>query len=434
MSLSSLLRRAGVLALLLSAGSPVVSGAQSAAPLELFEAYAIAREANPMLRAARALAEAVRRREGSSSLVPDPQFQVGVMNASLPGLEVDMPGAMAPSLQLMQMLPFPGKLALGGDIARLESAKARQQAEETWWEVRTRTAMAFYELHEADRRIEVMEETLRLLEDFRRVAQAMYSVGEGRQSDVLRASVEVARMDAEISRMRAMRTSAESRLNAALGRPADTSVPAAASPQLPSALPTRDTLVAWAEATRPAIVEERIGVDQARARRDLAARELWPDLNVSVQYGQRPGEVGTERMGSLMVGFTLPVFAGRRQLEMRREAAAMQQMAEAELAEVRAQVDARIGELLAGLESARTLISLYRSEVLPQADANVSSAYSGYRVGAVDFMTLVDAQMTVNEYREQLHTLFAEYGRLVAELEMTVGREIRASTPMLADR
>jgi outer membrane protein TolC len=294
--------------------------------------------------------------------------------------------------------------------------------------------MAFYELHEADRRIEVMEETLRLLEDFRRVAQAMYSAGEGRQSDVLRASVEVARMDAEISRMRAMRTSAESRLNAALGRPADTSVPAAASPQLPSALPTRDTLVAWAEATRPAIVEERIGVDQARARRDLAARELWPDLNVSVQYGQRPGEVGTERMGSLMVGFTLPVFAGRRQLEMRREAAAMQQMAEAELAEVRAQVDARIGELLAGLESARTLISLYRSEVLPQADANVSSAYSGYRVGAVDFMTLVDAQMTVNEYREQLHTLFAEYGRLVAELEMTVGREIRASTPMLADR
>jgi len=151
--------------------------------------------------------------------------------------------------------------------------------------------------------------------------------------------------------------------------------------------------------------------------------EIWPDLTVGLQYGQRRDpEMGIERMGSVMLGFNLPVFARQRQLRMRQEAGAMESMAGAELADARAQVDARIAELLADLGRARTLLGLYRGEVLPQAEAAVQSALSSYRVGAVDFMTLVDAQMTVARYRQELHALMAEYGQAVAELEMAAGR------------
>jgi cobalt-zinc-cadmium efflux system outer membrane protein len=131
-------------------------------------------------------------------------------------------------------------------------------------------------------------------------------------------------------------------------------------------------------------------------------------------------------MGSVMVGFSLPVFAGKRQLRMRDEARAMQSMAEADLAAMRVEVDARIGELLADLTRSRELIELYRSNVLPQARAMVSSALSSYRVGRVDFMTLVDAQMTNNEYEQELAVLLSEYGVAFAELEMTIGRELSA--------
>ena len=134
--------------------------------------------------------------------------------------------------------------------------------------------------------------------------------------------------------------------------------------------------------------------------------------------------MGTERMGSLMVGFSVPVFAGQRQFRMREEAAAMQRMAEAEMADARATVDARIGELLADMDRSRTLLELYRSEVLPQSAGTVESAFASYRVGSVDFMTLVDAQMTLNEYEQELYQLQAEYAIALAELEMTVGREI----------
>jgi outer membrane protein TolC len=142
--------------------------------------------------------------------------------------------------------------------------------------------------------------------------------------------------------------------------------------------------------------------------------------------------MGLERMGSFMVGFSLPVFAGSRQLRMRDEAAAMERMSVAELAETRAEVDARIGELLAELDRARTLIDLYQDTVIPQAEANVESSYFSYRVGSVDFLTLVDARMTVNQYEQEYYGLLADYGVGIAELEAVVGRELPVGPVFLA--
>ena len=102
----------------------------------------------------------------------------------------------------------------------------------------------------------------------------------------------------------------------------------------------------------------------------------------------------------------------------------MQRMAEAERVDAAATVDARIGELLAQMKRSLTLLDLYRSEVLPQAAGAVESAFSSYRVGAVDFMTLIDAQMTENEYEQEIPQLQAEYAIALAELEMTIGREL----------
>lgn len=111
----------------------------------------------------------------------------------------------------------------------------------------------------------------------------------------------------------------------------------------------------------------------------------------------------------------------------------MEQMAAADLTTMRASVDARIAVLLADLDRARTLVALYRSQVLPQASATVESSFSSYRVGSVDFMTLVDAQMTKNQYEQELAALLAEYGTAAAELEMTIGRELPRTGVLLAE-
>ncbi len=412
----------------------VPATADQTAELTLSELYRLAAQRSPRIAAARSLAEAAEAMEASAALPPDPMFELGVMNFSVPGLSADMPTSMAPSIRAVQMVPFPGKLRLSGRIAEQSTEIRQARAAEVSWEVRGRVAMAFYELYAVDRELAVMRETLGLLEDFERVARAMYAAGTGRQADVLRAGVEIARMDAEIERMKAMGEVARANLNVLLDRAGDTPVPKPVYPELPGDIPAIDTLRAWADASRPLLEAGRIEVGQAGTRRDLARRELWPDLSLGVEYGRRStADMGVERMGSVMVGFSVPVFAGRRQFRMRDEAAAMERTARADLTERYARVDGRIAGLVADLNRTRTLIRLFRTEVLPQARTNVESAFTSYRSGEVDFMTLVDAQMSVNGYEAELYRLLAEYGAGVAELETTLGREIPVGADLIVE-
>ncbi len=418
------------------AAAPTLAAQQDVAPagaLHLGALLAELKARSPRLRAAEAAAAAVDARVADAATLPDPSLQLGVMNVGLPDLKADMASSMAPSVQLTQRVPFPGKLSLAGRIAASERTMAAAAAQEAWWELRDRAAGLFYDLYALDGQVAVMERTLGLLEDFRVVARSRYEAGTGPQADVLRADVEVARMDADIRRMRAVRTATAARLNGLLDRPGATPVPPPLLDPLPSAVPGADTLVAWAERDRPLLLRGRLGVERAGAREALARKAIWPDLTVGVQYGQRDAGMGLERMGSAVVGFSLPVHAGTRQLADRREAAAMTDEAEAELGGLRAVVAARVSELLADLERARSLRDLYRSEVVPEARAMVASAMASYRAGEVDFPALVDAQTGLDRYEGELYRLEADYGAAVAGLESTVGRTLPPTAPLAED-
>jgi cobalt-zinc-cadmium efflux system outer membrane protein len=152
------------------------------------------------------------------------------MNRSLPGFGLSDPLGMN-QVQLMQMVPFPGKLRAAGRVASERAGAERARAADVFWDVRTRAAMTFYELYQMDGSLRVADETLRILQHLAATARTMYSVGEGRQPDVLRAQVEIARMYEDITRMRTERIAATARLNALLAL--DPSAPVA-SPGRPS--------------------------------------------------------------------------------------------------------------------------------------------------------------------------------------------------------
>ena len=404
--------------------------ARAPATLELRDAYRIAEKRNPRIAAARAFSDATRASTASARRPPDPQLQLGFMNYALPQWKpMDVIGMT--QLQLMQMVPLGGKLGLAGRAADLGADAEAERSGDIRWEMRTKVAMAFYDLYTADRSLEIDCETLGLLRDVLRITEAMYRVGEGRQADVLRAQVEVARMAEDTIRMAAMRTVMMARLRAFL----DTAALAARAllPAFPDTTPALDALAGTTLVMRPMLRAAQREVEAADARAALARRELWPDLTIGVQYGQRRDMGVTEHMGSVMIGATLPVFARSRQLRMREEAAAMQQMARADLNAMRAETNAAIAEAHADLVRARALAKLYRGTLLPQAEASAESALASYRVGRVDFMTVLDNRMGVNRYRKELVALEADEGKAWAELEMLSGRELYGSASTPAD-
>jgi outer membrane protein TolC len=389
----------------------------------LAEVFRTLQTRSPRLEAARQMASAAKARIDPARTLPDPQIQFGLINRNLPGFGLQDPLGMN-QVQVMQMLPIAGQLGLAGRVEKAQAGAATARASDLSWELRARAAMAFYELYQVDRSIEVAVVTQGLLRDIGTTARTMYSVGQGRQADVLRAQVEIDRMTEEIARMRAMRGAASARLNAVLDRPSDTPVPSPTLPRFPTTLSAADSLERLALAGRPMLAAGALEVEAAVAAQQRARKEIWPDLQLGAIYGQRPMAGGTDRMVSLMLGFSVPIWAGRRQLKMRQETEAMRLVAEAELGAMRAETRGRLGELLASLQRSRDLRALYQGTILPQALATVTSTLSAYRVGEVDLPMLLDAQMTVNRYRQQVFQLEAEEGAALAELEMLLGQSL----------
>ena len=396
------------------------SGAQG--PLTLADVYRIAASTS-RVSAAAALASAAEARVASARRPSDPELQLGLMNRSLPSFAPMDPLGMT-QIQLMQMIPVAGKPGIAGRIASENAAAAQSRALDVRWDVRARAAMHFYDLYAADSQLGIARQIKRLVQDIAKVAQTMYAVGDAKQADVLRAQVEIARMTEDITRMESMRAGMIARLAATLNVDASGIGSVIPPPALPDTLPPLEVLATEAERSRPMIAAGARDVRAAEAGQKLAAREIWPDLQIGLQYAWRAGEMGTERMGSVMIGAAIPVYARSRQLRMRNEAAAMKAMAVSELANMRAETRGRMGELYADYTRARNLRALYRTTILPQADATVTSSFAAYRVGDVNLMTLLENQMTVNRYRQEVVALDAAQGKAIAEMEMVLGREL----------
>jgi outer membrane protein TolC len=387
------------------------------------DVYALVDSNSPKIRAASALASAAKFRIAPASSLPDPEVQIGFMNRKLPSL-APMEVLGMTQIQIMQMLPSPAKLRLA-TLSRRESAMAEsERLTAVRWDTRMLAANSYYDLYAGTTQLRIAAESRKVLDDIAKLSQGMYASGEGKQADVLRAQVEVERMNAEILRMQGMVSGVAARLNALTGAPIAWSDVALILPRLPDSLPPLAVLAGEAETSRPMIAAAAREVSAAVAAEQLAKKELWPDLQVGVQLGYQRGPMGIEKMGSLMIGATVPIHAGSRQLSMRREAGAMRAMAEAEADDMRAETRARITAAYAEFESARKMIALYRSTLLPQAQASVSASMSAYRAGAVALMVVLDNQMSLNRFRQELAALEADRGKAVAEIEMLLGRSL----------
>jgi outer membrane protein TolC len=414
------LGRTRLFALLLIAPAALAAQQAQAAPratprtaLTLADVVERLERTNPMLAASRAAAQAARARIGPATALPDPRAQLAVMNRMLPNLSTMSVLAMD-QLTVMQMLP----LATRRPAARAAEARARTAEsgiDAQRFAVRRDAASMLADWWQADAARGVMDETRTLLRESAAAADAMYGAGQARQADVLRAQAELTRMTAEWLTMDGMRRTAAAGLSAMLDEPLDAD---ALHPELPAG-PAAPMAVSSTVAS-PDVVTAHHSVDAAIAMEAVARRERWPELDVGLQLGRRPGS--SEQMVSLMAGASIPIFARQRQLQMIEESSAMRRMVEAEARSAMAENRAGVSEALSALERSRTLQRLYATTLLPQLHAVLESANSAYRAGTGPIDVALDALMAENVARIAHITARADEARALARIERLTGR------------
>ena len=405
------------------------------------------------IHAALSSAEGAAARVPQAGALPDPMLGVGVMNVPVTDLGIGNDMMTMTQVQLSTRLPWPGKLGLQEDAAELRAEAAEWETLGVRNAVRSDVKAAYYEIYFVDRALAVVSRNLALLGDFADLASAMYAVGTGRQPDVLRAQVERTRLEEQRVGLRARRESATARLNALLGRPSGTPVPSAQLPETviraalsgrateptftsptlespappaeapagPPGLPGVAELQRMAAEHNPDLQARRLSINAQERMRALAERATLPDLSLSAGYSFRSG------LGdflSFMLSAPIPVFAGRKQGQAVVEAGTVVDRERASLQAATDELNERIASLMAEVERARNQLLLLDQGILPQARTGLASATAAYRVGGVDFLTLLDAQVNVFRHELDYHRLLTDFATRLAALERAVGTEV----------
>lgn len=383
-------------------------------------------EKNPEIQAAQQEREAARQRIAPAQALDDPMLEAGVINAPLASSPFNREDMTMKMIGLSQRLPFPGKRGLRQDVASKDAEAIEHGYQETVNRVVHNLKTAYFDLGLTLEMIKLVEKNKQTLAHFLRIAEARYQVGQGSQADVLKAQTQVSRMLDRLLGLAREQPVFEADLIRALGRNAKGVVPIPAPLQIHAVTLTLETLQQEAIAHRPQLLALQSLIARNEKSVDLARRASYPDLDVRLSYGQRDNMLdGTRRddMVSMTVAVNLPVWRGSKIEPRIRESEALRDQTSSLYQAQTNEIAARLRQQIAMVEQSLKSIKLYQTAILPQARLTVESALAAYQVNRVDFLTLLDNQMTVFDYEANLITAMANYNKALAEIDLLVGKK-----------
>lgn len=414
----------------LAAASSAPLGAQlwsvgNARDPQLQELVAEAVRNSPEIRAASNERLASQHRVSPAGALDDPMLEAGVLNAPWSGLRLNREDMTMKMLGLSQKFPFPGKRELRQGVAEKDAESVAHAYQETVNRVVRDVKTAYFELAFTTESARLVEKNRQALEQFLKISESRYAVGQGNQADVLKAQTQLSRMADELLKLGRERQVIEAELMRALGRGQGDSAPAPGALQLREAPLQLEALQETALRERPQILGLRSLIDRGSKALELARKDYYPDLDVKFSYGQRdktPDGMSRDDLVSLTVAINLPVWRETKRDPRVAEAIAMRDQAmelyQAQQNEIASKLRQQVANAEQSLKSAR----LYETGILPQARLGVESSLAAYRVNRVDFLTLLDSQMTVFSYEVSYAAALAGYNKALAEIDLLVGK------------
>ena len=412
-----------LLGVCLWAGSPVWGEGSPDFRQKLDEFIAIALEQNPGLHEAQNRINVFKEITPQAGSLDDPMLQFGLMNLPVDTLAFDQADMTQKQITLSQKLPFPGKLGLREGIAAKSTAVSEQSYEGLKLELIRQVKHSFYELCFILSALDITRENKTLLEQFISITESKYSVGKGLQQDVLKAQVELSKIMDELIQLNRKKATEQARLNNLMNK----------LPQEPLSIPhglqrtafvrSIEDLQALAEKNSPFLKELKIHEERFQLAGELAEKEFYPDFNVGVRYGAREDGPRFDRPDfvSVFVGVNIPLWYKTKQSRKVAEERFRVSQVQDAYQDRRNRIFLRIKELMDEQKRATQTLELIDHGILPQARQSLEAALAGYSVDKVDFLTLLDNQVTLFRWQLKYHEELVRHEKVLAEMEQVVG-------------
>ena len=369
---------------------------------------------NPEIKAAKQRWEAAKAVVPQVTTLPDPKLQFGYQRMPMTPPEVQ--GAI---YGFGQEIPFPGKLKLKGEIAQREAERLEQEYQAIRLRLIAALKEAYFNLHFVHKSIEIVEKNKTLLMQFEKTAKARYSVGQAAQQDVFRAQLELSRVLDRLAVLDQQKESLHAAINRLLNRPPDG--PLGTPEEIQTTIMTipLQELGRRAEAFSPALLATAKSVDRSEQTVALARRQYYPDFDVNA-LGTRNDRINDNGY-QIMLGIKIPLFYETKQRQGVNEALAGLSGAREDLAATRQDLLFQVKDGFVQAQRAERLITILRDAIIPQATLALLAAQAGYGVGKVDFLTLLNSLLTLQESQLELHGEMVNHEKALARLEAVTG-------------
>jgi len=356
----------------------------------------------------------------------DPMIQLGLMNIPVDSFSFSQEGMTQKRITVSQKLPYPGKLDLRVRVANEDVKIAGQNLADLKLKIIKEVKIAFLEYCFLKVAIETTKRNKTLLKQFIKTAESKYAVGRGIQQDVLKAQVENSKIINNLIELKERTEFEKGKLNSLMDRP----------PQAPLDIPgglsktkmifTINELQGMAEQNRPFLKSLRSDIDKYKIKKQLAEKDYYPDFNVNFRYSQREDSPVTQHPDavSVFVGANIPLWHKTKQSRKVSEMSFKIEAAKEAYNKGKNRVNLQIKTLFDRMQKSLSLIRLIRKGIIPQARQSLESALAGYTVDKVDFLTLLDNQVTLLNWEIKERRELAYYEQNLARLENVVGKRI----------
>ena len=380
---------------------------------------------NPGLEAAWLRWEAALEKVPQVSALPDPRFTYRYF---IRRVETRV-GPQRQGFGLAQTFPWFGKLKLQAGVAA-EAANAAQQLYETEkLSLFHRLKDAYCEYYYLARSTMVVRENRELLKHLEEVARTRYKAGAAQHASVIRAQVELGKLDDRLHSLTALRQPLAAQLNAALNRSPNAEIPWPQTIAREQLADSDDSILLLLPQANPELKRMAHEIEQQRHTIALAKKDYYPSITLGVDYIDTAESRmrGLSRSGrdpiAAVFSINLPIWYPKYNARVREAKARHRSAAKAKV-ELENNLASRTTMVLYRLRDAERKIGLYRDALLPKAHQALKVTETSFRHETATFLDLVDAQRTLLDFQLSYERALADHAQRMAELEMLIGREL----------
>jgi cobalt-zinc-cadmium efflux system outer membrane protein len=347
--------------------------------------------------------------------LPDPMLNYGKYLR-----ESDM--RMGQMAGVMQTFPWLGKIEAQTDAASAMAKAARQRLEaaklKLYWQVKKE----FYEFLYLKDAIDIAQQNLELIKHFEQVALTKYTTATGTHPDIIRAQIELAKLDEILVSLKELKKPQVAKLNAILNRPAETDLDWPQKPAVSKLGMDFAQLINLLKEKNPQLAELGWMIESARNEVKLAQKKFYPDIGVGVEWSQfdkMGGNSGRDSV-ALMFQMNLPLWQDSYKAAERQAKANVRKMTQQKI-NAENSLAAEVAAVLYDIEESQRKINLHGDTLIPKAEQLVNASETAYKSGTVDFLSLIDSQRMLLQYNLDYQRLLTDNQQKLAELEMLAG-------------